>query len=340
MKKYLSILLSVLMIFCLVGCASSNEEESDSSDASAEEETVKVALIASSSGLGDKSFNDAAWEGFQQAETELGVEIKVVEPKDVADYVSSASTLAEAGYQMIFATGSDWGDTLTEVAELYPEVHFVGLNVSAEGDNVTIARTADHQIAFLAGALAAMMSKSGTVGYLGGKENASQVRFQVAYEEGAKYINSDINVLSTFVGAFNDPTTGKEYALEENKQGADVIFHTAGQSGQGLFQAIQEIEDLYAIGVDSNQDYIVPGKILTTAEKHLQVIAYDMIKQTKEGTITSGTTVYNLANDGVGLSEMEYTKDIIGEENINKLNDIKEKIISGDIEVTDTFEQQ
>ena len=354
MKKMIAILLTLVLAVSMAACGSSTPAATttpaaaDTTAAAAEETTAaeakpgegyKVALIASSSGLGDRSFNDAAWEGFNNAQNELGVEIKVVEPKDVADYVSSASALAEAGYQLIFATGSDWADTLTEVSALYPDVKFVGLNVNATGDNVAIARTADHQIGFLAGALAAMMTETGTVGYIGGKENASQVRFNTAYIEGAKYVDDSTNVLTAWAGAFNDPAKGKEYALELANQGADVIFHTAGQTGNGLFEAIQELDNVYAIGVDSNQDYIVEGKVLTTAEKHLQVIAYDMIEKLINGTFTPGVNLYDLANNGVGLTDMEFTKDLIGSERLAKLNEIKEGIINGSIHVTDTFEQ-
>ena len=356
MKKLIAIVLALVMVLSMAACGAKSEPapapEAPKAEAAAPAapeapaepaapalpgEGFKVALIASSSGLGDRSFNDAAWSGFNKAEAELGVEIKVVEPKDVADYVSSASALADAGYQLIFATGSDWADALAQAAALYPDVKFVGLNVNAEGDNIAIARTADHQIGFLVGCLAAMMSESGTVGYIGGKENASQIRFNTAYVEGATYANENINVLTAWAGAFNDPAKGKEYALELINQKADVIFHTAGQTGNGLFEAIQEVDGVYAIGVDSNQDYIVEGKVLTTAEKHLAVIAYDMITKLINDTFEAGVSIYDLSNDGVGTTEMEFTKDIIGAEKLAKLDEIKAGIIDGSIKVTDTF---
>lgn len=342
MKKLVSLVLTAAMVITMAGCGSNKEAAAtDSKTEVTEEKTessdVKVALICSSSGLGDNSFNDMAWSGFTKASEELGVETKVVEPSDVADYLSSASTVAEAGYNLVFATGNDWGDTLTEVAALYPETYFVGLNVDAAGDNVAVAQTADNEIGFLAGALAAMVSKSGTVGFLGGKDVPSQERFNVGYAEGAVYMNAAEQVLTTYVGAFNDPTTGKEYALEMMNQGADVIFHTAGQSGQGLFEAVKEKDDAYAIGVDSNQDAQVEGKILTSAMKRLDVIAYDMIQKVIDKKFESGKVIYNLANDGVGLTEFEYSKDIIGADNITKLDELKKQIIDGTIKVTDTY---
>lgn len=302
-------------------------------------EGIKVALIASSSGMGDRSFNDAAWAGFEQAAAELGVEIRNIEPKSPADYVTSATTLANGGYQLIFAVGNDWGDTITEVAPQFPDVMWVGLNYDVDAPNVAIAKTADHEVGFLAGALAATMSANDTVGFIGGKDVPSINRFEVGYEEGARYISDSVNYLSTYVGAFDDPVKGKEFALQLIGQGADVIFHASGKSGEGLFEAIRENEDVYAIGVDSNQDYIVEGKVLTTAEKRLDVIAYDMIESLVNGTFTGGNKVYDLANGGVSLTDFEYTRDLIGEDTIALLDDLKAKIISGEIEVTDIFAQ-
>ncbi len=347
MKKIVCLVLALVMALSLLaGCGSKPADDGGNGENNGGNEgqepageKVKVALIASSSGLGDRSFNDGAWAGFQKAEKELGVEIQVVEPEGVADYQSAAASLANAGYQLIFATGNDWGDTITEVAAQYPEVCFVGLNVTATGDNVAVAQTADHQLGFLAGALAAMMSESGTVGYIGGKEVPSQVRFEVGYEEGVAYINESCKVLPTYVGAFNDPATGKEFALELINQGADVIFHTAGQSGGGMFEAVGETDGVYAIGVDSNQDGIVEGKVLTSTLKNLDAIAYDMIERVVGGNFTSGTVVYDLTNGGVGLTDMEFTKDAIGEEKLAKLDEIKAGIIDGSIAVTDTYAQ-
>ena len=339
LKKTVALLLTASMTaLTFAGCGGDSDDQGSGGKEGSKSD-VKAALICSSSGLGDNSFNDAAWVGFNNAEEELGVEITVVEPADVADYLTSASTLAESGYDIVFATGNDWGDTITEVAALYPDTYFVGLNVEAEGDNVAVAQTADHEIGFLVGALASMMSKSGTVGFLGGKDVPSQERFNVGYSEGAQYINSEINILTTYVGAFNDPSTGKEYSMEMINQGADVIFHTAGQSGNGLFEAISENEGVYAIGVDSDQDAMVEGKVLTSAMKRLDTIAYDMISKVVDGDFESGTVIYDLANDGVGLTDFEYTKDTIGEDNIAKLEELKQEIIDGTIEVTDIYEE-
>ena len=153
-------------------------------------------------------------------------------------------------------------------------------------------------------------------------------------------MNPDINVMKSYVGSYTDPAKGKEYSLQLMNSGADIIFHAAGGTGEGLFEAARENENLYAIGVDSNQDYIVEGKILTSVVKNCGNIAYDMVKSVQDGTFESGDKVYDLENGGVGLTDMEYTRDYIGDEAIAKLDELKEQIISGEIQVTDIFEEE
>ena len=315
----------------LTGCGAGGEEDDG---------TVTVALLADGAGFGTQSFNDVALEGLQRAEQELGVEISLIEPKSVADTGTSIISAVNSGSDLILGFGASWTDAFDEYCERFPDVYFGGLNCSAQADNLQVAKSADHEGSFLAGALAAMMSESGTVGCIGGQDADNINRFIVGYEEGAQYINPEVEVLKSYVGSYTDPAKGKEYSLQLMGAGADVIFQVAAGTGEGVFEAAKENEGLYAIGVDSDQDYIVEGKILTSVVKNCGNIAYDMIKSVQDGTFESGEKVYNLANGGVGLTEMQYTKDLIGEENLGKLDEIKEKIISGEIQVTDIFEQQ
>ena len=143
--------------------------------------TLRVALATATGGLGDRSFNDSAWEGFKRAERELGVEIKVVEPQSVADYASALTALADGGYDLIMAAGNDWVETVNTIAPKYPEVKFVGVNIACTLDNVAVAKFSDFEAGYMAGALAAMMSKTGTIGYLGGLDVPAIQRFLVGY---------------------------------------------------------------------------------------------------------------------------------------------------------------
>lgn len=334
-KKIIALILVLTMgVSLLVGCTN-NDNENITEDVTGD---IKVALVTSSGGLGDRSFNDAAWEGFERAKAELGVEIKVVEPQSVADYSNSLSSVADSGFDFVMVVGNDWVDTLTTVAAQYSDVKFAGVNINLEAPNVAIARFSDHEGSFLVGALAALMSDTGTIGFIGGNDVPAINRFFVGYEEGAKYANPEINVLNSYVGSFADPGKGKEFALQQNDNDADIIFHAAGKTGEGLFEAVKEVEKLYAIGVDQDQDYIAPGKILTSMEKRVDVAAFDFINQVVEGNFSAKETIYGLSEDGVGLTDMEYTKEIIPTEVLNQVDDIKEKISNGEIKVTDVFE--
>lgn len=334
-------MLTGLLILAVSGCAAKAEETAAVSapGQSTGDSGIKAVLVTTTGGLGDRSFQDSAWAGLQQAEEELGVEIAVIEPKTNADYGSSFVAAVNGGANIVFALGNDFTDTLNEYAPKFPEVKFVGLNSQAAGDNVKVAKTADHEGSFLVGALAAMMSETDSIGAIGGIEGDNIKRFLVGYEEGAQYVNPDITVLKSYVGSFSDPAKGKEFAIQLKNQNADIIYQVAGGTGVGIFEAVKENKGLYGIGVDADQDGLAEGKILTSMIKNCNVVTYSSVKELLDGEFTSGDEIYNLANEGVGLSDMIYTRDLIGEEKLNELVVIKEKIASGEIKVTDVLEQ-
>ncbi len=341
MKKYVAVAMAgFLAAASIVGCSGgSGNAGGGSAKKESGDGTFKVTFITTESGLGDRSFNDSTWKGVQKAGEELGVEVSIIEPKSVADYGTSIVSAVNSGSNMILGFAASWTDAFDEYCEKFPDVYFGGLNSNAEADNLQVAKTADHEGSFLVGALAALKSESGVIGAVGGQDADNINRFLVGYEEGALFARPDVKVLKSYVGSYNDPAKGKEYALQLKNSGADVIFQVAAGSGEGVFEAAKENEGLYAIGCDTDQDYIVEGKILTSMVKNCDLIAYNMIKEAKEGKFEAGVKVYGLANDGVGLSEMKFTKDYIGQETLDKLDEIKGKIVSGEIKVTDVFAQ-
>jgi basic membrane protein A len=300
-------------------------------------QSVKVALITSSGGLGDRSFNDAAFEGFKRAEAEYDVDIKVIEPQGVSDYQQSLKLISSAGYDLIIAVGNDWSDALSVIAPNFPETRYAAINLNLSLENLQVAKFADHEGAFLAGALAGLMTNTNKIGFIGGMDVPAITRFYIGYEEGAKYVNSDVEVFPTYVGSFADPFKGKEFALQLIGEDCDIIFHAAGKTGEGLFDAIKTTEGVYAIGVDRDQDSIVEGKILTSMIKSVDAAVFDMTKSFVDGTFETGDVVYGLEENGVGLSEMKYTKDIIPESVLQQLEDVRTKIVTGEIVVTDIF---
>ncbi len=335
-KKILGIALSTVTAACLlVGCGSSAEEASSS-----ESDSIKVALLTATGGLGDKSFNDTCWAGFQKAEQDLGVEIKVVEPQSITDYPTALGGVIESDFDFIMVAGNDWVETVNEMAAKYPEQKFGAINIATELDNIANASFSDYESGFLAGALAAKSTKTGKIGYIGGMDVPAIQRFYVGYQEGAAYADPEVEVIGTFVGNFGDPGKGQEFAMQLMSQDVDVIYHGAGKTGEGIFNAAKDAEDVYLIGCDSNQDDVIQGRVLTSTLKRVDVAAYNFIESVKNDTFEGGTHIFNLENGGISLTDMEFTKGTtVSDETVAFIEDTTAKIIAGEIEITDVFAQ-
>ncbi|MGL4307256.1 BMP family lipoprotein [Cetobacterium sp. SF1] len=299
--------------------------------------TTKVGIVLSTGGLGDKSFNDAAYRGLEKAKKDLGVDFKYVEPASPAEDEEFLREYADANYDLIIATGFQMTEAAKTVAADYPDLKFAMIDDIVNLPNVKSLVFKEEEGSFLVGALAAMMSKTGVVGFVGGMENPLIKKFEVGFEQGAKYINPKIKVLSVYTtgpNPFNDPVRGKENALSEINQGADVVYHAAGGTGMGVIDAAKQ-KGVYAIGVDSNQDGVAPGTVLTSMIKKVDVAVYDTVKSVVDGDFKGGVTVYGVAEDGVGTTDFEFTKDKIGAEKIARLQEIAKKIADKEIVVND-----
>lgn len=331
MKKLFSGLV-VLTSLLLAACGGAKEEKAAVKD---EKSEVKVGIVMSTGGLGDKSFNDSAYRGLEMAKKELGVEFKYVEPSSSAEDEQFLREYAEANYNLIIATGFQMRDAAEKVAKDYPNIKFAMIDDVVNESNTRSLLFKENEGSFLMGAVAAMMSKTGTVSFVGGMQVPLIEKFARGFDQGAKYVNPDIKVLNVYVGGqnpFNDPVRGKEAALSQIKAGSDVVYHAAGATGIGAIEAAKE-SGVYAIGVDSNQDDVAKGVVLTSMLKNVDVAVFDTVKAVKEGTFQSGTHEFGIKENGVGSTEFEFTKDIIGESNIKKLDEIKAKIQSGEIVV-------
>lgn len=333
MKKVLKLLMGILTLIFVVACGSKEATTENNGT------PHKVAIVYSTGGKGDKSFNDSAYRGLTQAKDELGIEFSEYEPKDPsAEAKTQLSNYAQTGeYDLIIGVGFTMKDSLEAVAAEFPDQKFALIDEVIEGkDNVVSLMFREEEGSFLVGALAALMSKTGTVGFVGGVEAPVIYRFESGYEQGAKYINPDIKVLSAYIGggsAFNDPIAGKQLASTLIQKGADIVFHAAGASGAGVFQAAKEAK-VYAIGVDSNQDDVEKGTILTSMIKNVDNAVYATIKDTLDGKFQAGVRYFGIKENGVGTTNFEFTKDVIGNENIQKLDELKEKITKDELKVS------
>lgn len=326
MKK-LFVLFALLALVLLSACGGSKEKSKGS------ESGLRVGIVLSTGGLGDKSFNDSAYRGLEMAKKELGIEYRYVEPASPSQDEGFLREYAEAGFDLVIATGFLMRDAAVNVARDFPDVKFAIIDEVIDAPNVSSLVFAEDEGSFLVGALAAMMSENNFVGFVGGMEIPLIQKFQRGYEMGARYVNPNIRLGSLYTSGpnpFNDPVRGKENAISLIRQGADVVYHAAGGTGIGVIDAAREA-GIFAIGVDSNQDDIAKGVVLTSMIKNVDVAVFNTVKDILEGNFQSGTQVFGVADGGVGTTEFEFTRDIIGSENLAKLEEIKTKISNGEI---------
>ncbi|KUO74698.1 MAG: hypothetical protein APF77_03675 [Clostridia bacterium BRH_c25] len=332
----------VLLVASLAAC--SKTQQTQATPTESQEEKLKVAMVCSMGGLGDRSYNDSGYVGLQKVEKELGLEVKVVEPKDVSEGEKYLTELAQAGYNLVMTLEYGHADILKKVAPQFPETRFAIFNIEVDEPNVTSVVFKEHEGSYLAGALAALVTKDANIketnpekvlGFIGGIQSPGIDKFLVGFEEGAKYIDKDTKVISGYANSFGDPAKGKEMALVQMEQGADIVYQVAGGTGEGVINAAKD-KGCFAIGVDSDQDYIAPGNVLTSMMKRVDVAVFELSKQLKDGSIkNSNTMILGLKEDGVGLSPMEYTKDLIPKEYFDQVEQLKKAIVDGEIKVTD-----
>lgn len=337
-KKSLLVICTVLM-FTLIF-----------STAVATAKSIKVALVLTGY-LGDLAYNDSAHQGLLRAKEEFGIELTVLESGLPADWEQNLIAMASAGYDLVIASSTQLQDSLDNNAHLFPDVKFGIIDGIVEQPNVISVVFAQNEGSFLAGAAAAMwtqyhhlpgINEEKTIGWVGGMDVPVLRDFLVGYEHGARYIDPDTKVLVSFAGSFNDPVKAKELTLSQFEQGADIVMNCAAGGGLGILEAAAE-EGKYAIGVDLDQDYVYPGSILTSMIKRIDQASYIMTKQVVEDLFEGGEVLYmDVANKGVGLTEMLAMRETLGEEFpaelLEVIKELEEKIKNGEIEV-DYYEE-
>ena len=292
-------------------------------------------------GRGDKSFNDAAYAGLERAQKELGVTFSTLETGEGSDREAQMRQLAAGGSQLVFGVGFLFSDDIYGLAQEFPNVKFACVDYTVkEGQalppNLRALEFKEHEGSFLVGALAALLTKTGKVGFVGGMEIPLIKKFEAGYRAGAKAANPKVEVLVKYAGttgtAFKDPTKGKELGLAEYNQGADIIFHASGSTGLGVFEAAREKGRL-AIGVDSDQQAEAPGFILTSMVKHVETSVFDSIQDLIKGRWQGGIREFGLKEDGVGWVYDDQNKALIPDAVKAKVDALKAEIVAGRIVV-------
>ena len=294
------------------------------------------AIIFDLGGKFDKSFNEAAFNGAERWKTDTGGTYKELEMQSEAQREQALRRLAEAGANPIVMTGFAFGDVLNKVAPDFPDTRFAIIDMVVEQPNVKSVVFNEHEGSYLVGMLAAMASKTGTVGFVGGMDIPLIRKFGCGYAQGVLAVNPEAKVILNMTGttpaAWNDPVKGAELAKAQKAQSADVIYAAAGGTGIGVLQAAAD-EGILSIGVDSNQNHLHPGKVLTSMVKRVDNAVYDAFKEGAE--MTTGINVMGLANGGVDYALDDNNASLITDDMKAKVEEAKAKIIAGEITVHD-----
>ncbi len=325
------------------GASEGGSESASSVDAS----DVQTAMVTDVGGLGDQSFNDSANAGLERAESEMGAQTNVLESGAPTDYVNNLTQLAQNSFSPIFAVGFLMTDAVNEVAPQFPDQSFAIVDSVVEQPNVASLTFREEQGSYLAGVVAGLMTQEDTeyttpddqtVGFLGGLEGPLIKKFEAGYTAGVESVCPDCEVLVEYVGttpdAFNDPAAGQEIALRQNDQGADIIYHAAGASGAGLFEAASS-RNFFAIGVDSDQAALNPDvPILTSMLKRVDNAVFQTVEAYAQDQFPGGEVqTFGLEEDGVDLAPFGEFEDLVPTEVTDAVDQARQDIIDGAIEV-------
>lgn len=330
----------IISFLCLAFFSCGKQEEKPS--VKEEPGKIKVGLVFDIGGRGDKSFNDAAYNGLELAKNKLGIEFESIDPGDGSDRESALRKLASSkDIGLIFGVGFIFTEDINNIAKEFPDKKFACIDYSVDPTktilpNVQAIEFREEEGSFLVGALAAMITKTNKVGFIGGMESSLIRKFETGYNEGVIYVNPDCKVLSAYVSVtpegFKNPGKAKEIALNQFSNGADIIYHASGLSGLGLFEAARE-KNMLAIGVDMDQEKEAPGFVLTSMVKQVDEAVFQTIKEYKEDKFTGGIKVFGLKDNGIGYVYNKDNQKFITPEINKKMEEIRGKIISGEIVV-------
>jgi basic membrane protein A len=284
----------------------------------------------------DKSFNQAAFDGAEMFKNETNIAYREFEVTNPTQREQAIRNMARRGATIVVGIGFAQADAIGKVAAEYPNVKFAIIDMVVDLPNVRSVVFKEHEGSFLVGMAAALASETGKIGFVGGMDIPLIRNFAAGYEEGAKYVNASIVVFQNMTGttpaAWNDPGKGGELARSQFDRGADVVYAAAGGTGIGVYQAAKDSGNL-AIGVDSNQNYLHPGTMLTSMLKRVDLAVYQAFLDAKNDNWSSGIQVLGVAEDGVGYSIDEHNRSLITAEMEARIEKARQDIISGAITV-------
>ncbi|WP_425448557.1 BMP family lipoprotein [Dethiothermospora halolimnae] len=353
-KKGLALLLSIMLVATLaVGCGTDTDNGGNTNDGDKTEnggdatgngeEKISVAMVTDIGGVNDQSFNQSAWEGLQKAEKELGIKAGYQESQQETDYKSNLEQLLDANNDLIWGIGYKLAPEMKKAALNNPDQDYAIIDFSygeETPENVLGVVFKAEQGSFLVGYIAGKMTETNKVGFVGGMKGEVIDGFDYGFHAGVKYANPDAEVLRQYAESFGDAAKGKAIAKQMYTKGADIVFHAAGGTGNGVIEAAKE-EGKWAIGVDRDQNYLAPENVLTSAMKRVDVAIYAVTEDYQNNEFKGGeTVVYGLAEDAVGIAPT--SDEDVPQEILDEVEEVKQKIIDGDIVVPyneDTYKE-
>lgn len=309
----------------------------------------KAALVIAQGGLGDQSYNDLAHAGFERALEDTGLQGSTIESDDVVGQGEQLLRRAgQSGIDLVVDLEYSHNEIIGKVAQDFPDSDWVIFNAEAKGDNVASVLFQEQEGSYLAGALAAMqttntddpqINEDKVIGVIGGTSGVGIDKFLVGFMQGARDTDPEVEVLTAYSNDFADPAKGQQLAQTMYEQGADIVYAVAGGTGAGVFQAAEEANH-YAIGVDDDQDGVAPGYVLTSVLKRGDLAVESVVGDYADGDFPGGETVtFGLKEGAVGLTDFTHTKDRIPQATLDRLEELKQGIIDGDVEVWNVVEQ-
>lgn len=298
----------------------------------------KPAVVFDMGGKFDKSFNQGVFDGVEKFKAESGIEYMEFEVTNEAQREQALRKMAQRGADPVLGIGFAQAPALEKVAKEFPDTRFAIIDMVVDLPNVRSIVFKEHEGSFLVGVLAAMASESGKVGFVGGMDIPLIRRFACGYEQGVKHVSGDAEVIQNMTGstpaAWNDPGRGGELTKSQFDRGVDVVYAAAGGTGVGVYQAAKDAGKM-AIGVDSNQNYLHPGTMLTSMLKRVDVAAYNVFKDSMDDKFTPGIQVLGLAEEGVGWALDEHNGEMVNDEMKAAVEAASAKIVSGELAVHD-----
>lgn len=349
MKKAFSVLSIAALSLSLVlaGCGSKAPEQGQGGQGNAgggqaAAPAVKIGMVTDVGGVNDNSFNQSAWEGLQKLQKDLNLpadNVKYLQSTGDADYIPNLTQFVKDGWDLTWGIGFLMGDHVKKVAEENPDAKLAIIDSVVEAPNVASVLFKEHEGSFLVGVVAASMTKTNKIGFVGGMDIPVIKRFEAGFTAGVKAVKPDAQVIVVYTGAFDKPDLGKSTASQMYGQGADIVFHAAGSTGDGVFNEAKDRkskgENVWVIGVDKDQSLTFGKEItLTSMMKRVDQAVERVSKDVVDGKwdqIKGKPISLGLAEDGVGLPET--SKETVPEDVLKVVEDYKQKIIKGEIKV-------